>query len=68
MQRVTTEEVMEAETKAISSADADADVELVAKEAVANLSSLKTTSRRNCKNKRKDEQANDGANERAQER
>ena len=65
---MTTEEVMEAETKAISSADADADVELVAKEAVANLSSLKTTSRRNCKNKRKDEQANDGANERAQER
>ena len=68
MQRVTTEEVMEAETKAISSADADADVELVAKEAVANLSRFKKTSRRNCENERKDEQANDGANERAQER
>ena len=66
VQRVTTEEVMEAETKAISSADADA--ELVDKEAVANLSSLETTSRRNCKNERKDEQANDGANVRAQER
>ena len=66
VQRVTTEEVMEAESKAISSADADA--ESVDKEAVANLSCFKKTSRKNCENERKDEQANDGANERAQGR